>query len=74
MGQVAQDGMARTADPCHTVYGGDTIFVLCPGQEKCDVNIIGVVAAHLVSEAIIRAVTSARRLKGIPARCGVVSN
>ncbi|MFC1980828.1 P1 family peptidase [Chloroflexota bacterium] len=72
--QMAQDGIARTIDPCHTMYDGDTIFALSLGQEKCDVNIIGVVAAHLISEAIIRAVMSVHSLKGIPARCDIVRN
>lgn len=72
--QMAQDGIARTIDPCHTMYDGDTIFALSLGQEEYDVNIIGVAAAHLVSEAIIRAVMAAHSLKGIPARCDIVRN
>ncbi|MBN1191747.1 MAG: P1 family peptidase [Dehalococcoidales bacterium] len=72
--QMAQDGLARTIDPCHTMYDGDTLFALSLGREQCDVNIIGAVAAHLVSEAIIRAVMAARSLKGIPARSDIVKN
>lgn len=67
--QMGQDGIARAIDPCHTMYDGDTIFALSVGQEHCDVNLIGVVAAHLVSAAIIRAVFAASSLHGIPAKC-----
>jgi L-aminopeptidase/D-esterase-like protein len=70
--QMAQDGVARAIDPCHTMYDGDAIFALSLGKEQCDVNLIGVTAAHLVSEAIIRAVTSARSLSGIPAVCDLL--
>lgn len=67
--RMAQDGIARTVDPCHTMYDGDTVFALSLGREKADVNLIGTAAAHLVSEAVVRAVTAARGLQGIPARC-----
>lgn len=72
--QMAQDGMARTIDPCHTMYDGDTIFALSIGKKRGDVNVIGSSAAHVVSKAIVRAVMVAVSLGGIPARCDIVQN
>jgi L-aminopeptidase/D-esterase-like protein len=70
--QMAHDGIARSIDPCHTMYDGDTIFTLSLGQETSDINVIGTSAAHVVSKAIIRAVKSADTLAGIPAECDIV--
>ncbi len=39
--QMAQDGLARTVRPAHTMLDGDTIFALAPGDKKADVNIVG---------------------------------
>jgi len=69
--QMAQDGIARTIDPCHTMYDGDTIFALSIGHKKSDVNVVGSVSAHVVSKAIIRAVMSATSLGGVPAHCDI---
>jgi L-aminopeptidase/D-esterase-like protein len=71
--QMAHNGIARTIDPCHTMFDGDTIFALSTGQYECDVNIIGTIAAHAVSQAIIRAVLKATSLHGIPASCNLLS-
>lgn len=70
--QMAHDGIARTIDPCHTMYDGDTIFALSLGQRKGDVNVIGSTAAHVVSKAITRAVMAAHSLGGIPAHRDIV--
>jgi len=65
--QMAQDGIARSISPCHTMYDGDALFTLSLGQEAADVNAVGVLAAEVVSEAIVRAVKLADSLAGIPA-------
>ena len=70
--QMAQDGVARAINPCHTMYDGDTIFSLSLGQKTGDVNVIGSVAAELVSTAITRAVMLAHSLAGIPARSSLI--
>jgi len=66
--QMAQDGLARAINPCHTMHDGDTLFALSLGQETGDINVVGSVAAEVVSRAIIRAVTEATDLAGVPAR------
>ena len=65
--QMAQDGIARSIIPCHTMYDGDALFALSLGEETADVNAVGVLAAEVVSDAIVRAVKLADSLAGIPA-------
>lgn len=64
--QMAQDGVARTVRPAHTMVDGDTLFALATGAVSTDVNLIGAFAAEVVAQAIVRAVSSARSLAGLP--------
>jgi L-aminopeptidase/D-esterase-like protein len=54
--QMAQNGLARTLRPVHTMYDGDLIFSLSKGSHSADVNVIGEIAADCVSKAIIQAI------------------
>jgi L-aminopeptidase/D-esterase-like protein len=65
--QMAQDGLARVVRPAHTMLDGDTIFGLSYGDFEADVNIIGAYAAEVFSQAILRAVYTARPAAGLPA-------
>ena len=68
--QMAHDGLARTIDPVHTMYDGDTIFTLATGRSKLPGNptVIGVAAAAVTAAAVLRAVRSARGIDapGLP--------
>jgi L-aminopeptidase/D-esterase-like protein len=64
--QMAQDGLARTVRPAHTMLDGDTIFALATGEVKADVNIVGAFAAEAFSQAILRAVRAAQPAAGLP--------
>lgn len=64
--QMAQDGLARSVRPAHTMLDGDTIFALSTGNKKADVNIVGAFAAEAFSQAIVRAALTARPLVGLP--------
>jgi L-aminopeptidase/D-esterase-like protein len=64
--KMGQTGIARVILPAHTVADGDLVFAVSCGELAGDPNVIGVVAAELVSEAIVRAVKKARGLGGIP--------
>jgi L-aminopeptidase/D-esterase-like protein len=66
LSQMAQDGLSRAINPCHTMHDGDAVFALSIGDKKCDINILGPVAAEVVSLAIMRAVQTADTLGGIP--------
>ena len=56
--EMAHDGMARAIRPSHTMFDGDTLFTLATGVHSgSSVNSVGVLAAEVVAEAIVRAVT-----------------
>lgn len=65
--QMAQDGIARTIRPAHTMLDGDVIFALSTGTKKADISTIGAFAAEVMAEAIIRAVKMAKSAGGLPA-------
>ncbi|MBC2887045.1 P1 family peptidase [Ochrobactrum sp. CM-21-5] len=65
---MAHDGFARTINPIHTMWDGDTIFALSSGKAKdvdADVTAIGAIAATVMAEAVARAVTRADSLKDL---------
>ena len=66
---MADDGFARAIAPSHTVGDGDTVFTLATGRWTGTANptIVGALAADVVTEAIIRAVSKAESLGGLPA-------
>lgn len=60
---MAQDGIARVVRPSHTMFDGDVVFALSivNSEIESDVNIVGSVAAQLVSQAIVRGVSAANK-------------
>ena len=64
--QMAQDGLARTIRPAHTMLDGDTVFALATGQRKADVSTVGAYAAEALAQAILRAVKMAKPAGGLP--------
>jgi L-aminopeptidase/D-esterase-like protein len=67
LAQMAQDGLARTIRPAHTMFDGDTVFALATGQKKADVSTVGAYAAEALAQAIVRAVNAAKAVAGLPA-------
>ena len=65
--QMAQDGLARTIRPAHTLFDGDTLFALATGRVRASVTLVGVDAAEVVAQAILAAVSSAVAAGGLPA-------
>jgi L-aminopeptidase/D-esterase-like protein len=65
--QMAQDGMARSVRPAHTMFDGDTIFTLATGEIPANVSLVGAFAAEVFAEAVVRAVRAATALGGLPA-------
>ena len=56
--EMAHDGMARAIRPSHTMFDGDTLFALATGTHTgSSVNTVGILAAEVVAEAIVNAVT-----------------
>ena len=63
---MGHDGFARSIRPVHTSYDGDSIYALSVGDVPADQEVVGALAAEVVSEAIIRAVQSAGSAYGFP--------
>jgi L-aminopeptidase/D-esterase-like protein len=66
--QMAHDGFARTINPAHTMFDGDTIFALATGkvEKTANVTLLGALAAEAMAQAVIRAVKAAKGLPGLP--------
>ena len=43
--QMAQDGLAQSIRPAHTMFDGDTLFALATGEIPANVSVIGAFAA-----------------------------
>ena len=63
---MAQDGYARSIRPVHTSADGDSIYAVSVGDVAADQDVIGILAAEVVSEAILRAAESAESAYGYP--------
>ena len=60
--EMAHDGMARAIRPSHTMFDGDTLFTLATGKHNnSNVNTIGILAAEVVAESIVNAVSASNR-------------
>jgi L-aminopeptidase/D-esterase-like protein len=68
--QMAQDAIARTIRPAHTLLDGDAIFALSTGTRNADVTTVGAFAAEVMAEAILRAVRKAAAAGGLPGLYG----
>ena len=64
---MAHDGYARSINPVHTSADGDSIYAVSIGNVQADQDLIGMLAADVVSEAIVRAVENAKSAYGYPA-------
>lgn len=64
---MAHDGYARSIRPVHTSADGDSIYALSVGAVSADQDLVGILAADVMSRAIIRAVENAESAYGFPA-------
>jgi L-aminopeptidase/D-esterase-like protein len=64
--QMAQDGVARSIRPAHTMLDGDTVFALATGGRKADVSTVGAYAAEALALAIVRAARMSVSAGGLP--------
>jgi L-aminopeptidase/D-esterase-like protein len=67
LASMAHNGYARTMRPAHTMFDGDTIFTLATGKIQTDINLLGMLSARVVENAVINAVKNADTLFNIPA-------
>lgn len=64
---MGQDGLARSIRPVHTSLDGDTVYAISAGDLIADQEVVGTLAAEVISEAIINAVINAESAYGFPA-------
>ncbi len=63
---MAHNGYARCIRPVHTSLDGDSIYALSSGSVKADIDMVGTLAARVMSMAIVKAVKSAEKAYGYP--------
>lgn len=78
---AAQDGLARTINPCHTPLDGDTVFALATGAVEVNpdpttpasmtpelplMTAVGAAAAEVLARAVLIGVLAAESVAGIP--------
>ncbi len=61
---MTHNGYARSIRPVHTSADGDSIYALSVGDVSADMDLVGTLAAEVMSEAITRAITSAETAYG----------
>ena len=73
---VAHNGYARAINPVHTSADGDSIYAVSVGEVNADQDLVAALGAEVLSEAILRAVTSADSAYGLPSasELGFVDN
>lgn len=64
---MAHDAYARSIRPVHTTMDGDSIYAVSIGEVRADQDVVGMLAAEVLSEAILRAVENADSAYGYPA-------
>ena len=64
---AAHDGLARAVRPSHTLFDGDTLFVVASGEVEAHQTLVMDMAAEAVALAIVNGVRAARSAGGLPA-------
>ena len=65
---MAQNGLVRAIRPVNTTADGDSLYALSAGSLEADLDVVGTLAAQVVAEAILRAVSSATSSYGLIAQ------
>jgi len=56
LASIAHNGYAKSINPVHTDYDGDTVFALSGGDVKLDFTALSIMAVEAVCESIVNAV------------------
>ena len=65
---MAHDGYARAINPVHTTFDGDSIYAMSSCEVNADLNLVGILSAHVMTRAIVSAAKNAASefgLKGL---------
>lgn len=76
---AAHDGFARTMNPAHTLFDGDTVFCMSTGtglgagagKGESDLTAVCALAAEVMATAVINAVKKSTSLYGLPAAADI---
>ncbi len=63
---MGHDGLARSIRPVHTSADGDSVYAISAGDVRADQDLVGILGAEAVSDAITRAVMNAKGAFGYP--------
>lgn len=63
--QMAHNGFARSINPIHTMFDGDTIFTMATNKLEADISLVGTIAAEVMSQAITNAVINSKGYGGL---------
>lgn len=63
---MTHNGYARSIRPVHTSADGDSIYALSVGNVSADMDLVGTLAADVMSEAITRAIRNCDGAYGFP--------
>ncbi len=61
---MAHNGYGRTMRPAHSMFDGDTIFTMATGKIGADISVVGLLAARVVEQAVLRAIKHADSVLG----------
>lgn len=70
--RVGHNGLARAISPCHTKFDGDTVFAASSGEVEVTADLVAVIGARLLAQAVRNAVINAESVAGIPAHRDLV--
>lgn len=63
--QMAHNGFARSINPIHTMFDGDTIFTMATNKVEADISLVGTIAAEAMSQAITNAIVNSKGYGGL---------
>ncbi|MEA4986511.1 MAG: P1 family peptidase, partial [Anaerovorax sp.] len=72
LASIAQNGLARSIRPVHTMADGDTVFALATGEVDVLPDAVGALATEVMARAINRAVLTAKSAYGLKAACDFI--
>jgi len=70
--QKGHNGLARALAPSHTKLDGDLVFAAATGEVEAPADLVGVVGARLMAQAVRNAARSAKSVAGIPSHADLV--
>jgi L-aminopeptidase/D-esterase-like protein len=63
---IAHTGLAKVISPVHTIADGDVVMAVSCGENEGDANLVGIIAAELMENAILRAIHQSKSMGGVP--------